>query len=106
MYQSKGRGYNMEFHISLIRDINAVMFFSDDAVVHVIDGNILVSHQFRGHNIVTWFKGDGVMHIYESDSADIENLKALEHVLYDTHWSIGGDPSMGYWNAVKAFVGE
>ena len=92
----------------MIRDIMRVMsYYYDDAIVHIDEeGNIVVSHRLRGHNIVTWFKSDGVMWIYETDCTDIEVLKTLDHALYDTHWSIGGDCHDDYRKAIAKFVGE
>jgi len=55
----------MEFNIQLIRDIMAVIR-KDDATVHVIEDNVLVSHKYCGHDIVAWFKGDGMVYIYKS----------------------------------------
>jgi len=95
----------LEFDISIIRDISDVMsYFGDDATVHVVDDNIMVSHEYRGHSIVTWFKGDGVMHIYEADYADIETLEELECALYNTHWSRRGGRT--YLKVLQAFIGE
>ena len=96
----------MKINISIIRDISAVMSSFDAATVHVIDENVLVSHQFGGHNIVTWFIGNGAMQIYEMDEipTNIESLDLLDYALYDTHWNIGGDCSKDYINAVQEYV--
>ena len=98
----------MEISIFMIRDIMSVMsHYYDDAIVHIDEeGNIVVSHRYRGHNIVTWFKGDGVMRFYDTDCVDIEVLKNLEHALYDTHWSTGRDCSEDYRKVIAKFIGE
>lgn len=96
----------MEISIFMIRDIMSVRP-SDNAIVHIDeDGNIVVSQRYRGHNIVTWFKGDGVMWIYDTDSTDIDVLKNLDHALYDTHWSMSSDCGEAYRKVITKFIGE
>ena len=94
----------MEFHIQLIRDIMAVVR-KDDATVHVIEDNVLVSHNYCGHDIVAWFKGDGMVYIYKSKPVNLDDLRRQKYVYFNTHSCIGKTHE-AYRNKLKAFVGE
>lgn len=94
----------MEFHIQLIRDIMAVIR-KDDATVHVIEDNVLVRHNYCGHDIVAWFKGDGLVHIYESKSVNLDDLRRQKYVYFDTNLYIG-KAHEGYRNKLKELIDD
>ncbi len=97
----------MEFGMSIFRDMVNVL--PDDAIIRIDnDRNIVATHKSRGHNIVTWFKGDGVMWIYRDiNFTDIQDLKKFDHMLYDVHWSVGTSCYSGYRKAIaKLIIGE
>ena len=94
----------MEFNIQLIRDMMAVIR-KDNAIVHVIENNVLVSHKYCGHDIVAWFKGDGMVHIYKSEFVNLDDLRRQKHVFFDTHSCIGKTHE-AYRNKLEEFVSE
>lgn len=64
----------MEIHIRIIRDIMSVIR-DKEAIVHIIDGEVLVSHKYCGHDIVAWFCDNGMVRICKTKSLDINYLK-------------------------------
>ena len=92
-----------ESNITLIRDIASVIA-DNSATVIIENGEVYVSHSLRGHDIITHFKGDGVMNIYRCSRSDIPNLESFNGILYDTHWT--SSPCMGYRAKLKELCGE
>ena len=95
----------MEFNIQLIRDIMSVVR-TDDATVHVIEDNVLVSYIYHGHDIVIWFIGDGMIHIYETKYVDLDYLRTIQNYVYYIIPSNKRKAYDGYCNKLKELVGE
>ena len=84
---------------SIFHDISQVYDLSQIRVCITKKGQVYTRSTFRKHFIITWFFGDGIMHVYDmkneiicpEEESEIEN----EYAVLDTHWILS-DTRMGF----------
>jgi len=94
--------------------VDVVRAMPSDATVHFIGDDVWGYFKYRGHDVSTLFKSDGIMNIFEANIYDIkedeirgrggEIYEKYPNVLYDFHWNTY--EREGYREALKKFFGE
>ena len=92
---------------SIFQDICKVYDFSQIRVCITDEGEVYTRSTFRKHFIITWFLGNGLMHVYDMRNELVcpEKEKEMEneYKVFDTHWVLS-DTRMGFEDFMERYI--
>ena len=93
----------MKEDLSVLEDMEAIKLPADAKLTALEDGKVIAIHEIRGKKLLTWFIGNGIVHIYLWQNKDLTRLKEyMEYELLNLNWV--DNPSLEYRTIIMNMV--
>ena len=92
---------------SIFRDMSELFDFTELRVCVTKKGEVYTMSGFQNHSIITWFHGDGIVHVYDMKNELVcpeeESELKNEYKIFDTH-SVLSDTNMAFREFLNKLV--
>ena len=93
----------MKEDLSVLEDMEAIKLPVDAKLMALEDGKVIAIHEIRGRKVLTWFIGDGIIHIYLWKNKELKKLKKYtDYELLNLNWV--DNPSLEYRTIIMNMV--
>ena len=93
----------MKEDLSVLEDMEAIKLPVDAKLMALEDGKVIATHEIRGIKLLTWFIGDGIIHIYLWKNKELKQLKKYtDYELLNLNWV--DNPSLEYRTIIMNMI--